>query len=507
MAMEWFGEQIHAQENWIEWQVESSLRDTNKELSGLKDIILKESKLYATIGEKDETIEITDTHAANILSAAIQNADTFQAIYAKNSAWVVFAVQKLLTSLASKDKNYADIVASEFRIDGLFGDQTQSLIRAFQEKWNQNNPDHIITVDGYAGKETIGKLLQASNIALPVAEQETPDIYPVLDSYKNYTGKGKYTYSNGDVYEGDRVDGKETGKGKCTWADGSVYEGDFVDDKRAGKGKYTYSNGSVYEGDFVDDKRTGKGKYTLADGSVYEGDRVDGKTTGKGKYTNPHGEVFEWQREDDQYISNGKRYTMEQLDNKKEPINNPSVSLQEALKSSDKLKTGIVVEYKKYRLEGRKKVEYPTQIDLSEAFVLLFTEWKSEDVILDYYNKHKEYIRWNSTLNAYLLYKSMKWLGTKEKIIEQVVANTIDDMTNIYNTFGKIEWEDLIDWLIGEFWSTWASPSDRKYFEKMIVSIGDKNPALQKIIADKKEFSSIYHTISGRKDWEWKQNI
>ena len=95
-------------------------------------------------------------------------------------------------------------------------------------------------------------------------------------------GKGKYTYANGNVYEGDFQDGKRHGKGKFTYASGSVYEGDWKDDNFHGKGKYTFANGNVYEGDYQDGKRHGKGKYTSADGTVYEGDFQDGKRNGKG---------------------------------------------------------------------------------------------------------------------------------------------------------------------------------------------------------------------------------
>ena len=89
--------------------------------------------------------------------------------------------------------------------------------------------------------------------------------------YGEFHGKGKYTYSNGDVYEGDWVDGKSHGKGKYTWASGNMYEGDWVDDKRDGKGKYTYEDGEVFEGEYVDDKRHGRGKTTFTNGKVEEG--------------------------------------------------------------------------------------------------------------------------------------------------------------------------------------------------------------------------------------------
>ena len=62
------------------------------------------------------------------------------------------------------------------------------------------------------------------------------------------------------------VDGSRTGKGKYVWPDGGVYEGDFVDGSHTGKGKYVSASGDFYEGDFVDGSRTGKGKYLWADG-------------------------------------------------------------------------------------------------------------------------------------------------------------------------------------------------------------------------------------------------
>jgi len=90
-------------------------------------------------------------------------------------------------------------------------------------------------------------------------------------------GKGKITWSSGDVYEGDWVDGKRTGKGKMIYASGAVYEGDWVDDKQTGKGKMTYSNGNVYEGDFVDGKQADKEKILSAAGSADNVSLEDGK--------------------------------------------------------------------------------------------------------------------------------------------------------------------------------------------------------------------------------------
>ena len=91
------------------------------------------------------------------------------------------------------------------------------------------------------------------------------------------------------TYTGGVRNGKRHGKGKCTYADGRVYEGDFVDGKIHGKGKYTYADGDVWEGDWVDGKQHGKGKFISANGESYEGDWVDNKLvntrTSKGKKT------------------------------------------------------------------------------------------------------------------------------------------------------------------------------------------------------------------------------
>ena len=52
---------------------------------------------------------------------------------------------------------------------------------------------------------------------------------------------------------------------------------------RNGKGKYSFKDGTMYEGEFKDDDYNGKGKLTDADGSVYEGEFKDGREHGKGK--------------------------------------------------------------------------------------------------------------------------------------------------------------------------------------------------------------------------------
>ncbi len=50
------------------------------------------------------------------------------------------------------------------------------------------------------------------------------------------------------MFEGDLVYGKRTGKGTYTWVDGDVYEGDFIAGGRTGKGTSTWANGKSISG-------------------------------------------------------------------------------------------------------------------------------------------------------------------------------------------------------------------------------------------------------------------
>ncbi|PNY04144.1 phosphatidylinositol-4-phosphate 5-kinase [Trifolium pratense] len=116
---------------------------------------------------------------------------------------------------------------------------------------------------------------------------------------------GKYTWSNGTIYEGDWVDGKMAGKGLIifpsgnkyegefsgnwyhgkgthTWKDGRIYIGDWEKNKMNGRGIMKWANGDVFDGCWSNGLRHGNGKFMWSNGRIYEGDWVDGKMTGKG---------------------------------------------------------------------------------------------------------------------------------------------------------------------------------------------------------------------------------
>lgn len=113
------------------------------------------------------------------------------------------------------------------------------------------------------------------------------------DGQGNWHGYGKWIGANGDVYEGQWVNGVKEGFGTYTDADGHRYVGGFKGDCRDGQCTFTYFDGSTYEGSYVNDKKEGYGVFTYADGQKYEGQWVSGKREGQGKFTYADGSQFE----------------------------------------------------------------------------------------------------------------------------------------------------------------------------------------------------------------------
>ena len=51
---------------------------------------------------------------------------------------------------------------------------------------------------------------------------------------------GKYTYTNGDSYEGEWRNDKKQGRGQYNYTNGDVYIGGWENDFKSGKGRYIY---------------------------------------------------------------------------------------------------------------------------------------------------------------------------------------------------------------------------------------------------------------------------
>jgi len=63
-------------------------------------------------------------------------------------------------------------------------------------------------------------------------------------------GRGKYTYSHGEKYEGEWKNGKCHGQGTLTSPDGSKYEGEWKNGVFHGQGTFILPTGEKYEGEW-----------------------------------------------------------------------------------------------------------------------------------------------------------------------------------------------------------------------------------------------------------------
>lgn len=162
---------------------------------------------------------------------------------------------------------------------------------------------------------------------------------------QQYTGFGRAHYENGDVYDGEYVEGNRRGRGKYTWKKfGDSYEGQYEENRKHGFGKivyrsiigeddeagdvdenapprggmylgylheglrgcapnknpdeadsdgtFTYVNGDTYVGQWRAGKKHGRGVYSYAaDGSKLMGEWEKGKMT-VGKWVFPNGTFY-----------------------------------------------------------------------------------------------------------------------------------------------------------------------------------------------------------------------
>ena len=83
-------------------------------------------------------------------------------------------------------------------------------------------------------------------------------------------------YANGDIYEGDWVNGRRAGQGSFKWfAPGrsGVYEGQWRNDRRNGYGREFFApENAVYEGTYSNDRPQGWGVYVVGGVQRFEGE-------------------------------------------------------------------------------------------------------------------------------------------------------------------------------------------------------------------------------------------
>ena len=111
-------------------------------------------------------------------------------------------------------------------------------------------------------------------------------------SAKGPTGQVRFKWDNGDVFDGQMLDGKRNGKGRMVWASGQSYDGDWRDDVPVGEGAMVFVNGDRYQGQVRDGIPEGRGKKQFANGDTYEGQFNHGIADGEGVHTQKDGSRY-----------------------------------------------------------------------------------------------------------------------------------------------------------------------------------------------------------------------
>lgn len=236
----------------------------------------------------------------------IRIAESFNSVIAErigNCAFMVLLISDnyIVSEYCKKELNFAD--AEKKKLIGIYARGVKLTPRFKMLRANIQGIDEPYSYDD----EFFEKLYNAEDISKCLKVGNT-----------NTTQKIKY--DNGDVYEGEMLNGMKNGQGKMIYANGNIYEGEWQDDFQNGRGKMTYANGNVYEGEwknFIDTQFKsfingitfereireifphGNGKMTYADGNIYEGEWKNGKKNGYGKYIYMERVVYEGEWKDD----------------------------------------------------------------------------------------------------------------------------------------------------------------------------------------------------------------
>lgn len=131
--------------------------------------------------------------------------------------------------------------------------------------------------------------------------KQKQDKNKIKEEIQEYDSTGTFYFSNNSIYVGayKRLStgsifrsgfGKLTHKGiNNTEIGEEYYEGQWENDMFNGKGKYQYSNGDLYIGDFKDNMHHGNGILKCADGTSYEGQFENHKFHGTGTFFDKDG--------------------------------------------------------------------------------------------------------------------------------------------------------------------------------------------------------------------------
>ena len=122
----------------------------------------------------------------------------------------------------------------------------------------------------------------------------------------HFHGKGRFQYGNGDYYDGEWINNKRQGKGIYHFNAGSEYKGYWKNGQQEGQGVLSEENGNQYQGDWLKGLPHGEGVKRYADGRHYQGQFIQGKFSGSGIFTLPNGRRYNGQWREGQRSGHGE---------------------------------------------------------------------------------------------------------------------------------------------------------------------------------------------------------
>ncbi|KAL4500677.1 hypothetical protein ABPG72_003101 [Tetrahymena utriculariae] len=149
-------------------------------------------------------------------------------------------------------------------LNNLGAQQHQSQFQS-PEQFNNEQDNNLINISGIHATQRVDNNNlspgQLNDVMLTSTSKqlfiENPDLPKIIN--KNFI-KQTIKYKNGNIYEGDVLDGKKHGYGVFIFSNQQKYEGEWQNNKRHGKGTQYFQNGSIkYQGQWQDDQYHGFG--------------------------------------------------------------------------------------------------------------------------------------------------------------------------------------------------------------------------------------------------------
>ena len=220
----------------------------------------------------------------------------------------------------SDDFNHKNFSKFYPKQDPFFKYDNTSLIHNYIIIYNENQED-LSQMEIYEGdlnqkgqRHGLGKLVT--------------QYYELKGLWKNdmFSGWGRQSRCNGEIYEGRFENGllngkgifldkksnkyvgefknmKKWGKGKLI-SDKIIYEGDFINNKKEGKGRIKFLESNViYEGTFINDNIEGYGIFKYTNGNIYEGEVKNWKMNGNGAYKYRNGKILKGRFVDNKIVN------------------------------------------------------------------------------------------------------------------------------------------------------------------------------------------------------------